>query len=161
MAKRKRLGVKRSSRRSATLSLADLHRLVAERERRVAQLQARRLKVEAELAALDAELASAQGHAAPYRAAKAAAPAGRKAATQSTGKKRGRRGLGKGGKTIGQALADIIKAHGKPMRVPEMAKAFRASGHPTQSKNLTKLISMAIKNSNQIKRVSRGLYAVK
>jgi hypothetical protein len=144
----------RKGKQFASLSLAELQRLVAQREQVLKRLRDREQTLEKELSVVQAEIVAIlgnQGSARPAMSpAKAAGP-----------KRRGRKGRGVGGKTVAQALADIVRGHGQPMRVGEMAEAFKRSGHPTKSKNLEKLIAITIKGSKHFKRVARGLYTAK
>ena len=147
MPRRKRTSV-------ASLPLAELRRLVAQREQVLQQLQNREQALEKELALVRGQIASIAGRGRLGRisvgSVMAAGP-----------KRRGRKGRGIGGQTVAQALLEIVRRNGKPIRVGEMAEAFRRTGHPTRSKNLEKLIAITIKGAKGFKRVARGLYTVK
>ena len=133
-----------------SLSLSRLRELVMQREHVLQQLQNRELTLQKELARVRAQIDAIVGHRRAGAASTAAGP-----------KRRGRRGRGVGGKTVSQALVEIVRRHGKPMRVGEMADAFKKSGHPTTSRNLEKLIAITIKSSSHFKRVARGLYTAR
>ncbi|HOW18894.1 MAG TPA: hypothetical protein PLC79_07645 [Phycisphaerae bacterium] len=62
---------------------------------------------------------------------------------------------------MADALVEIVRRNGQPMRVGEMAEAFRKLNHPTRSKNLKKLIAVTIRGCKRFKRVARGLYIAK
>lgn len=141
----------------ANLPLDQLRQLVAKREQVLHQLQNREQSLEKELADVRNQISAIAGRGGPSR--RPGRPA--KAVATAGPKRRGRRGRGEGGLTVAGALAQIVRQHGKPMRVGEMAAAFAKSGHPTKSKNLAKLIAITLKSSRHFKRVARGLYTAK
>jgi hypothetical protein len=138
----------------ASLPLAELRQLVAQREHVLQQLQNREQSLLGELAGVRSQIVAIVGRHSAGRG-----PAG--VVKDAGPKRRGRHGRGVGGQTVAQALVEILRRHAKPMRVGEMADAFKKTGHPTKSKNLEKLIAITIKSPKQFKRVARGLYTAK
>jgi len=138
----------------SSLSLDELRRLIAKREHVLQRLQIREQSLAKELAAVRHQIAAIAGR-------KASVSVSFPLVADERPKRRGRRGRGVGGQTVADALVEIIQRNGQPMRVGEMAEAFRKLDHPTRSKNLNKLIAVTIKGSKRFKRVARGLYTVK
>jgi len=137
----------------SSLSIDELRRLIAQRERVLQRLQTREQSLARELAAVRHQIAAIAARKAGVSVS--FPPAGERP------KGGGRRGRGVGGQTVADALVEIVRRNGQPMRVGEMAEAFRKLDHPTRSKNLNKLIAVTIKGSNRFRRVARGLYTVK
>ncbi len=138
------------------LSLLEMRALVARSERALQELRDREATLEKELASVRSRIARITEALGRGPSAPASAPA-----AQPAPKRRGRRGRGEGGLTVAGALVQILREHGKPMRVAELADAFRRKGHPTSTKNLPKLIAVTIKGSEQFRRVARGLYTAR
>jgi hypothetical protein len=60
--------------------------------------------------------------------------------------------------TLSAKIAEVLRAHGGAMHIPEIEAAVRATGYETDSKNLIQQIRIALQHIAQVERVSRGIY---
>ena len=63
--------------------------------------------------------------------------------------------------TLRQAVAEIMKSAGKPMRASEISEQLQTSGHKTRSRDPKNMVSAILGQGREFKRVSKGLYALK
>jgi len=131
-------------------TVADLARLVAEEQKALAELKRKRQQLDSELEELAGQVAQLKGS------------AGRKAAARPARKKPARRPRRKrGGKSLREGVAEILSKSDRAMRAREIAEELIKSGYVTSSTNPQNMVSALLAQSDQFKRVRRGLYTVK
>ena len=70
---------------------------------------------------------------------------------------RGRRGKA----SLEEAVAEVLKAAGGPMRLTAVADAVKAAGYESKAKRFDKMVHKALNNLATAKRVGRRLYVNK
>ena len=151
-----------------SLTVADLKRLLATKERTVA-LEEKKARLESELASVDAQLAKLGSGVAPARRGRKPArkarrrgrPAVRKAVRRRVTKKAaGRRP--RSGATVQDVVVGLIRENGKPMAFQDILGAIQKRKLvKTKSKDFSNVLRRTLSTSNAVKRVGRGVYAVK
>ncbi len=154
---------KRFSRSVSGLSLADLRRMLDEKQN---SLTTRRAALATELAAVDAEIAAAGGAApAPTEAPKAPARRGRPpksaAAAPRRGKRRGRKAGAKGHSVLHEAIRAALGTSSEPMRIPVIEAKVLASGYETKSARFAAILGQRLVEMSDVVKPGRGLYALK
>jgi hypothetical protein len=163
---------------ASDLTIADLKRLLVQKEQ-IAPLQEKRAKLEAELAAVSAQLAKLASGAKPAvrRGRKPGRKPGRPAA-----KKVGRRVAKKAGRPVGKkvvrrvakkppakrpggiqdVVVGLIRENGEPMAFKAiLANIKKRKLVKTKSKDFANVLRRTLSTSTRVKRVARGVYAVK
>ncbi len=128
--------------RLGVVPTATIHAELRRRRGLTARLAAMRDRLQAKVVAIDARIAEAGG-----------TPNG--AAPLLRGGPRSRSRGGRGGQTLVEALAALLK--GKTMRVNEAAKAVRKAGYQTASRNFRTSVGIAL-GKGPFRRVARGRY---
>jgi len=165
---------KRGWKAVAGFSLNDLRRLFEEKESQISKLTGRRDDLAAELAEVEQELAAAGGGARrgpgrPPKARlgrppKAKGRRGRKArgpGRPKKGRRPGRPAGPKGQSELHQAIRGALRTAGKPLQLAEIAAKVKASGYKTKSKNFSVILGLRVSEMKDVKRVERGVYALK
>ena len=124
-------------------SVAALADLLATEEKAIQYLKTRRKALEAELDELAAQIATLKGGKGVM-----AAP------------KRGRKRRGRG-KSLRAAIAEIITDAGEPLRAAEIAEKLPEAGFRTKSNNPRNMVSAVLGQSDDFRRVRKGLYTLK
>ena len=130
-----------------TATIAELRSLLAEKEEALRKLGATRKELTTQLEKVDTRIAELEG--APVKKA-------RKPAAVTT-----RRGLPKAsgrGKTLKQAITEVLGADRKALRAKEIAAVLPSVGYTSKSKNLLTMIGAALSKTPEFKRVARGKY---
>jgi hypothetical protein len=171
---------KRGWNAAAGLSLADLRRLVDEKMAAVDKLSTRRDEIEAQLAEVDAELAAAGANGAmpaarrgpgrppksamrrgPGRPPKARRRPGRPAKVGRPTSKRGRPPKAKGSSPLHDMISGVLKAASEPIKLADIAEKVKAAGYKTKSPNFAMILGLRLSEMKDVKRVERGVYAMK
>ena len=129
----------------AQLSIAELHRLLKERDRQVRTLRKRRRDLASDLAAVDKQIAALTGGR-TVRTPAAPAPARRRRA--------------RGGMTLPQAITKVLTGAGKPMRLKVITQAVLDGGYETTSKDFYNVVSQTLHTRDEFKNVARGVYTL-
>ena len=128
-------------------TIAELRRILAQKEKELAKLRATREKLALELKQVDARIAELEGK-----------PSRRARKVTVTRARRGRpRGRAKG-KTLKQAVMEILGATRKALGAKEVAEALPSVGYISQSKNLTTMVQGVLSRNPEFRRVARGKY---
>ena len=143
---------KRRGRRPAlaAASIAVLERALANRRREVDRLQARRDRWAARLADVERALAAVRGG--PGAGRPPAAAAARKVAP---------RRRYRGQTSLAEAISQVLKSAGAPMRLTAVADSVRAAGYKSGAKRFDKMVHKAINRLAAVRRVGRGMYVSK
>ncbi len=163
---------KRGWNAAAGLSLADLRRMLEEKEGQLSGLAERRDELAAKLAEVEAELAAAGGGGAMRRGP--GRPAGRRGPgrpkgsgrgpgrPKGTGKgKRGRKPGPKGQSDLHNAIRAVLKGSSEPMKLADIAVAVKKNGYATKSKHFPMIVGMRLTEMADAKKAGRGLYTMK
>jgi len=130
-------------------SIAVLEGALASRRRDVARVEARRDRLAAQLAEVEKNLRAVEGTRGPGRAR-----GGTRASAPQVAARRGRRGK----TSLAEAITQVLKAAGEPMRVVAIAEAVRAAGYKSKAKRFDKMVHKALNQMGIVKRRGRGLY---
>jgi hypothetical protein len=162
------------------LSLADLRRMLEEKEGQLSGLAERRNEFAVELAEVEAELAAAGGGGAMLRGP--GQPPGRRGPGRPKGsgrgpgrpRKSGRRlgrpkGSGKRGRKPGpkgqsdlhNAIRAVLKSSAEPMKLVDVVEKVKANGYKTKSKNFGVILGLRLSEVGDVKRVERDVYSPK
>jgi hypothetical protein len=176
---------KRGWNEAAALSLHDLRRLVDEKMGQVERLSAKRAEIAAALEEVEAELATAgangtvaprrrgrgrpakRGRRGPGRPPKSRRRPGRPAPRISRPRisrkqgKRGRPPKAKGSSPLHDMIRDVLKASSEPMKLAEIAEKVKAAGYETKSPNFAMILGLRLSEMKDVRRVERGVYAMK
>jgi hypothetical protein len=120
------------------LSIADLKRLISERKGRMKDLKKQRNKILKQLTKIEKQIEIAGGEV-----------GGRRGGTRP-----------KNSVSLVDAIAEVLKS-GKPMRVPEIAKAVQDNGYKSTSPKFTSIVNQALIKDKRFGAVERGIYAMK
>jgi hypothetical protein len=147
----------------ANLSIADLKRLLAVKEK-TAGLEEKKTKLEKELAAVDTQLAKlAAGKPLARRGRKPGRKPGRpvgKKVRRRVAKKTAPKRPAKPG--IQDVVVNLIRENGKAMAFQAILGAImKRKLVKTKSKNFANVLRRTLSTSKAVKRVGRGVYAVK
>jgi len=126
------------------VSIADLRRLITEREKELTGLEARRRKLGAELKQVEARIASLTGRA--------------KAAGRGRAAVKGRGQPAQGKKSLKQAVAEVLGGTRRALGPKQIAEALPAVGYVSQSKNLTTMVGQVLSAGHEFRRVAPGKY---
>ncbi len=130
-----------------TVTIAELKSRLAQKEEALRKLGAVRKKLTTQLEKVDARIAELEG--APVKR-------GRKPAAVTA--RRGRpKGSGRG-KTLKQAIVEVLGADRKALRAKEIAAALPGVGYSSKSKSLLTMIGAALSKTPEFGRVARGKY---
>jgi HB1/ASXL restriction endonuclease-like protein with HTH domain len=155
-----------------SLSLADLQELlekkVAEDAKRVAVLKTKRAKIAEQLAQVENDIAVIEGPASSAAPKKIVRKKGKKARTKRAAKKTtakkvaAKKSTRTGGKlTIPQAIAQVLKAAGKPQSVKEIRETILAQKLISKiSKSFGVQVAIALSKRDEFKRVGKGTYTM-
>ena len=153
---------KRGWKAASGLSLGDLRRMLEEKEGSISKLAARRDALADELAEAEAELAAASGGGAARRGP--GRPPGKRGPgrPKSTGKgRRGRKPGPKGQSDLHNAIRAVLKGSSEPMKLVDLAEKVKKNGYKTKSKNFGVILGLRLSEMADVKRVERGVYAMK
>ena len=130
-----------------TATIAELKSLLAQKERALRKLGAMRKKLTTQLEKVDARIAKLEG--APVKG-------GRKPAAVTA--RRGRpKGSGRG-KTLRQAIAEILGESRKALGAKDVAEGLSGVGYASKSKSLMTMIGATLSKAPEFRRVARGRY---
>jgi len=130
-----------------TATIAELKNLLAQKEKALRKLGATRKKLTTQLEKVDARIAELEG--APVkRSRKPAAVTVRRERPQDSGR----------GKTLKQAIAEVLGASRKAMRAKDIAAALPGVGYTSKTKSLLTMIGAALSRTPEFHRVARGKY---
>ena len=172
---------KRGWKAASGLSLADLRRMLEEKEGQLSGLAERRDELAAELAEVEAELAAAGGGGAMRRGP------GRPPGKRGPGRPPGKRGPGrpkgsgrgpgrpkgsgkgkpgrkpgpKGQSELHNAIRAVLKGSSEPMKLADIAVAVKKNGYATKSKHFPMIVGMRLTEMADAKKAGRGLYTMK
>ncbi len=137
--------------RKATLTIADLERMLEERRSSVVELQKKRDALQEKVDELDEQIAAAGGS---VRATKASAPA-----------TKARRGRTAGGRvrneaSLGDSIAAVMAGKG-PMTVGDIMDGVVASGYRSGSANFRGIVNQTLIKDQRFQSSSRGSYVMK
>jgi septal ring factor EnvC (AmiA/AmiB activator) len=129
-----------------TRTIAHLRKELGAKEKELQRLQATRKKLASQVGKLDREIAALCGK-----------PAVRKVRT-----KRVKRAIKrtKGGRSLGDVLAQVLKGKGS-VRVGDAAKMALGAGYKTTSKQFGNIVSQILATDDRFRRVRRGLFRLK
>lgn len=123
----------------ANLSLADLQSILESRRTELNRLRKQRTKIQRELDAIDRQINKIEGA-----------------------------GGGRGGsrvrnaKSLNDTLEDVLRSHGKPMKVGDIVDAVKATGYRTNSANFRGIVNQTlIKDKKRFGASERGMYQLK
>jgi septal ring factor EnvC (AmiA/AmiB activator) len=119
-------------------SITQLQSMIAERKGRIGVVRKERAKLLKQLAKVEAELASLGG--------------------SLSGGKTGR---GVNNKPLPDAIEEVLRANGKPMRVGDIADAVQKAGYVSSSANFRGIVNQALIKDKRFHAPERGLYAAK
>ena|SRR6478672_1061783 len=125
----------------AGLGIADLQRILAERQSDLKKLYKQRTRAERELNAIDREIAKLEG-------------AGRG----------GRRGGGRARNehSLVDTLEEVLRSKGRPMSVGEILEAVLATGYRSNAANFRSIINQQlIKERKRFQKTGRAMYQAK
>ncbi|MHC4984368.1 MAG: hypothetical protein ACYTF6_14525 [Planctomycetota bacterium] len=128
-------------------SIAELTKLLAQKQKQLAKLAATRKKLVAQLEKVDARMAAVKG-------ARVARGRPRAGAKRRRGRPRGPRQK----KTLKQAVAEILDGSRKPLGAKDIAAALPGAGYVSKSQNLLTMIGSVLSRTPEFRRVSRGKY---
>jgi len=162
---------KRGWKRFTKFSLGDLQRMVEVKLAEIEKLRARRESTAAQLGALDAEIRAAGGTVTGSELGERGASPRRSAAGPSS-KRRGRRkGAEKGRRrsragekgqsVLHNAIRAALKSSKEPVKLSEIAVAVRKGGYRTKSANFGVILGQRIPEMKDVRRVERGVYAMR
>jgi HB1/ASXL restriction endonuclease-like protein with HTH domain len=157
-----------------SLSLADLREVLEQKlavdAKRVAVLRSKRDRMTEQLAEVDNEIAVIEGPAAkpsappkPPAPPKAKRARTKKAVKKTTAKKvAATTSTRKGGRvTIPQAIAQVLKAAGKPLSVKEIRETILTQKLIAKiSKSFGVQVAIALSKRDEFKRVGKGMYSM-
>ena len=161
---------KRGWKAASGLSLADLRRMLEEKEGQLSGLTERRDELAAELAEVEAELAAAGGavRRGPGRPAGRRGPGRPKGSGRRLGRpkgsgkgKRGRPAGPKGQSDLHNAIRKVLKGSSEPMKLADVAAAVKKNGYATKSKHFPMIVGMRLTEMADAKKAGRGLYTMK
>jgi len=129
-----------------TRTIAHLRKELEAKGKQLQRLQATRKKLASQVGKLDREIAALCGK-----------PAVRKVRT-----KRVKRAIKrtKGGRSLGDVLAQVLKGKGS-VRVGDAAKMALGAGYKTTSKQFGNIVSQILATDDRFRRVRRGLFRLK
>lgn len=129
-----------------TRTIAHLRKELGAKEKELQRLQATRKKLASQVWKLDREIAALCGE-----------PAVRKVRT-----KRVKRAIKrtKGGRSLGDVLAQVLKGKGS-VRVGDAAKMALGAGYKTNSKQFGNIVSHILATDDRFRKVRRGLFRLK
>ncbi|MGC9453700.1 MAG: hypothetical protein ACP5HU_02440 [Phycisphaerae bacterium] len=78
---------------------------------------------------------------------------------KKTAAKRG--GRGRRGKPLVEYIKDVLRKNPEGMRVKEIEQAVRKAGYKTASKDFYGIIASAVRDTDNFKKVKRGVYKLK
>jgi len=163
---------------STTFTLADLEKMVREREAEIAKLARRRESITAALDDVDAQIRSVGGVAVPTRRgpgrpkgkrgpgrppkvkAKRGRPA-KAAKARKSGKRPGRPAGPKGQSPLHDAIRAAMKDAAAPTKAVDIAKKVVDGGYETKSKVFHLIIGQRLAEMADVVKPERGLYALK
>ena len=132
-------------------SIAELKKLLAQREEELAGLTATRKKLADRLTKVDGRIAELGGQRVTRRRPRATGKARRGRPPQKT----------RGKKTLKQAVAEVLGATRKALGPKEIAEALPAVGHASKSKNLSVMVGQVLSGNRAFRRVARGKYRLR
>jgi DNA-binding transcriptional MerR regulator len=162
---------KRGWKAASGFSLADLRRLLDEREGQLGSLATKRDELSAQLAAVEAELAAAGGGVLVVKRGPGRPPgkrgpgrlpkSGRGPGRPKGSGKRGRKPGPKGQSDLHNAIRAVLKGSAEPMKIGDIAGKVKANGYKTKSKNFGVILGLRLSEMADVKRVERGVYSMR
>jgi len=145
-------------------SIRELRTELEAKEKQLAGLRSKRDSLTRQLAALDRQIGSLSGGARRGRPKKArkGKPGRKPAKVKKTAKrakavKRGKPG-GQRGKSLVASIRGVLAKAPNGLRVREIAKAVKAAGYVTRSKDFYAIVAKTVLQEDAFQRVSRGVY---
>ena len=125
----------------AGLAIADLQRILDQKQSELKKLYKRRSHVERELDAIEREIAKIEG--------------------SGRGGRRGGGVRAKNVKSLVDTLEGVLRANGKPMGVGEVMEAVLATGYRSNSANFRGIVNQTLIKDKRFTSAGRGLYQMK
>jgi hypothetical protein len=171
---------KRGWKVASSLSIAELRRLLDEKEGQIGSLATKRDDLAAQLAAVEAELAAAGGGGGMVVKRGPGRPPGKRGPGRPKGS--GKRGPGrppksgrgpgrpkgsgrkagpKGQSDLHNAIRAVLKGSAAPMKIGDVAAKVKANGYKTKSKNFGVILGLRLSEMADVKRVERGVYSMR
>lgn len=127
----------------AGLAIADLQRMLDQRQSELKRLARRRAELERELAGVDREIEKIAGRG-------------------GAGGRRGGGGRARNSKSLIDTLEDVLRSKGAPMGVGDIVEAVLATGYRSNSANFRGIINQQlIKERKRFQKAGRGMYQLK
>jgi hypothetical protein len=130
----------------ANLAIADLQRILGQRQHELKKLYKQRTRLERDLDGVDREIARIEG---------------------SGGGRGGRRGGGPGSrarndKSLADTLEDVLRSKSGPLGVGDIMEAVLATGYRSNAANFRGIINQQlIKERKRFQKAGRGMYQIK
>ena len=126
----------------AGLAIADLQRILDQKQHELKKLYKRRAQAERDLDAIDREIAKIEGN--------------------GRGGRRGGGGRARNDKSLAETLEDVLRSNGKAMSVGDIMEAVLATGYRSNAENFRGIINQQlIKEKKRFTKADRGMYQVK
>ena len=126
----------------AGLAIADLQRILDQKQHELKKLYKRRTQAERELDAIEREIGKIEGN--------------------GRGGRRGAGSRARNDKSLADTLEDVLRAGGKAMSVGDIMEAVLATGYRSNAANFRGIINQQlIKEKKRFTKAERGMYQVK
>jgi len=130
-------------------TIAELKKLLAQREKELVSLKGMRKRLTAQLRKVETRIAELKGR---------RVTGGRRAPAKA---RRGRPRKVAGKKTLRQAVAEVLGGSRKGLRAKDIAEALPGVGYISRSKNLLTTIGSLLSRRPEFQRVARGKYKLR
>ena len=129
----------------AGLAIADLQRILDQKQNELKRLYKRRSQLERELHGIDREISKVEGRGGNGR-----------------GGRKGGGGRARNDKSLIETLEDVLRSNGGPMGVGDILEAVQAAGYRSNSDNFRGIINQQlIKEKKRFHKAGRGMYQLK
>ena len=126
----------------AGLAIADLQRILDQKQSELRKLYKRRTQAERELDAVEREIAKLEGN--------------------GRGGRRGGGGRARNDKSLADTLEQVLRSNGSAMSVGDIMDAVLATGYRSRAENFRGIINQQlIKERKRFQKASRGMYQLK
>ena len=122
----------------ANLSLADLQSILESRRSELNRLRKQRTKIQRDLDALDRQIGKIEGAGGGRRGSRVRNP-----------------------KSLNDTLEDVLRSHGKPMKVGDIVDAVKATGYRSNSANFRGIVNQTLIKDKRFGASERGTYQLK